>query len=688
MLFDNLWSGKHRRGKASENTGMSRRNAVLLIISFVGMLMKNLVFQSFVSGDNSYVPSPISPARYFSIAFLLNIAVAAILFAGVFLFSDKYKCIYAFAANIAVTAVYIGDTMYFRCFNSMPSALMLKLVGYVSHTKSSLFKWTSWFDLLFFVDIAVFIAVAYFTRHERKCIPVFTEKFGKRLIKFISAVTCAAAIIVFIPVLNTFGLCTDKYDTVYDAPYTIDDTKYFTVIGYHFGDVIDIISEKKKLSTEIDAEDYENICEFYEWHKQETDTSLIPERYKELEGIYKDKNLIVIQVEALENFVIGLEIDGKEITPNLNRFAKGGLYFDNIYEQVKCGNSSDYDFMLMTSVLPPDKVSFFNFYKNNSMCTINNVLGKKNYRSTYFNSSNDSVWDYQPVIEGTLGFDKSVLDYDRSEVFNNYISDRTLLEQVYNYFDGNEIRSEDDPNGKFYTHIVLTSSHTPFELPEEYNVIDCGSFNDTPAANYVNAVHYVDEQIGMFISKLREGGFLEDSVVLITGDHNGLHKYFPKETAKLVEKGCDWMSAVSEKEDSTLPLIIYSEASEIPNAAMKVSDPAGQIDILPTLMYLMGEDVSDCGFMGRNIFLPDSFAVLPDGRIIGSDNRLMTAPWEENDEDLPKADPAAEKRYKNIYCMYDVSDTIIKNDYLRIFNGGAPFKPVDIRTRDTSADKN
>lgn len=59
MLFDNLRSGKHRRGKASENTGMSRRNAVLLIISFVGMLMKNLVFQSFVSGDNSYVPSPI-----------------------------------------------------------------------------------------------------------------------------------------------------------------------------------------------------------------------------------------------------------------------------------------------------------------------------------------------------------------------------------------------------------------------------------------------------------------------------------------------------------------------------------------------------------------------------------------------------------------------------------------------------
>lgn len=322
------------------------------------------------------------------------------------------------------------------------------------------------------------------------------------------------------------------------------------------------------------------------------------------------------------------------------------------------------------------------------MCTINTILGKKNYRSTYFNSSNDSVWNYQPVIEGTLGFDKSVLDYDRSEVFNNYISDRTLLEQVYNYFDGNEIRSEDDPNGKFYTHIVLTSSHTPFELPEEYNVIDCGSFNDTPAANYVNAVHYVDEQIGMFISKLREGGFLEDSVVLITGDHNGVHKYFPKETAKLVEKGCDWLSAVSEKEDSTLPLIIYSEASETPNAAMKVSDPVGQIDILPTLMYLMGEDVSDCGFMGRNIFLPDSFAVLPDGRIIGSDNRLMTAPWEENDEDLPKADPAAEKRYKNIYCMYDVSDTIIKNDYLRIFNGGAPFKPVDIRTRDTSADKN
>ena len=66
----------------------------------------------------------------------------------------------------------------------------------------------------------------------------------------------------------------------------------------------------------------------------------------------KGKNLIYIQVESLENFVIGQKINGKEITPNLNKLVQSSLYFPNTFEQVNEGTSSDADLMVNTSMLP------------------------------------------------------------------------------------------------------------------------------------------------------------------------------------------------------------------------------------------------------------------------------------------------------------------------------------------------
>jgi len=46
-------------------------------------------------------------------------------------------------------------------------------------------------------------------------------------------------------------------------------------------------------------------------------------------------------MEALQHFVINSKMNGREITPNLNKLVKESLYFDNIYVQVAGGNTSD-----------------------------------------------------------------------------------------------------------------------------------------------------------------------------------------------------------------------------------------------------------------------------------------------------------------------------------------------------------
>jgi phosphoglycerol transferase MdoB-like AlkP superfamily enzyme len=113
---------------------------------------------------------------------------------------------------------------------------------------------------------------------------------------------------------------------------------------------------------------------------------------------------------------------------------------------------------------------------------------------------------------------------------------------------------------------------------------------------------------GEFYDKLETEGYLDNSVLIIYGDHEGIHKYY----------GAD---AELPKNDSKIPLII-----NIPGMKGFVSDKAGgQVDMMPTLAYLLGIDREKYApfVMGRNLFGKYSgSALLPDGFILeGADGK-------------------------------------------------------------------
>ena len=73
-----------------------------------------------------------------------------------------------------------------------------------------------------------------------------------------------------------------------------------------------------------------------------------------LTGVAKGKNLIIIQMESFQKFLVDLKIDGKEITPNINKLAHESQYFPNFYQNVGQGNTSDAEFVVNTSFyIPP-----------------------------------------------------------------------------------------------------------------------------------------------------------------------------------------------------------------------------------------------------------------------------------------------------------------------------------------------
>ena len=92
----------------------------------------------------------------------------------------------------------------------------------------------------------------------------------------------------------------------------------------------------------------------------------------DLFGAAKGKNLIVIQMEAFQNFAINREYNGQELTPFLNSLINDGetVYFDHYYYQVGSGNTSDAEFATNNSILGTMDSYTYTLYTQNYFCLL------------------------------------------------------------------------------------------------------------------------------------------------------------------------------------------------------------------------------------------------------------------------------------------------------------------------------
>ena len=88
---------------------------------------------------------------------------------------------------------------------------------------------------------------------------------------------------------------------------------------------------------------------------------------KELNKIAEGRNVIMIQVEALQNFVINKTYNGVELTPNINRLIRGDtIYFDHFYTNVGKGNTADAEFSALNSLYPSETRESYTLYEENN----------------------------------------------------------------------------------------------------------------------------------------------------------------------------------------------------------------------------------------------------------------------------------------------------------------------------------
>jgi len=340
-------------------------------------------------------------------------------------------------------------------------------------------------------------------------------------------------------------------------------------------------------------------------------------------GQYHGKNVILIQVEALQTFLIDKKYNGQEITPNVNALVAQSWYFPNMFSQISGGNTVDAEFTVNTSLLPPVAGAASLEYSNRLLPGLPRLLRNSLGYDAFTLHQNDVRFWNRKELYPALGFARY---WDRSYFKMKdkmwHASDQVL------FGDGMKVLETAEAKPKpFYAAFVTESSHVPWVAVRKnrYAIDVSAADSATAAGRYIGSISYTDKAIGEFLDALKKNGMYDDSIIVIYGDHgSAIDVVDTTQTGKnLVTKilGCPY----SWVDRQRIPLIIHLPQQKTAQVQTK---PLGQIDVMPTIADLVGLDISQVPHLGRSAFvdsgaLVEMRAYVPSGSFINNDVLFM-----------------------------------------------------------------
>lgn len=527
------------------------------------------------------------------------------------LFLKRRRCVWVlFAGNLLFSLLFLFDLWHFRAFGTFLSAHAISQAANLNHLSSSIWSMSRDEDVWLFFDIPLLLILVAIS-HERR-IPVQSHKRIAGALLGVTALYLLYAHYIF-DVSPERGQRQYLFTMCWAPSQTITG---LSPLGYHLFDTYYYITDSRPL---VLSESEKNDIEAWYKEKQEVRPD------NQFKGLFAGKNLIFIQVESLENFYLKHSVGGQEITPNLNKLLNNSLYFSNFYEQVSNGTTADAEFMANTSIYPLRRGTAYFRYPHNTYNSLPVLMKKQGYSTLAIHPDSKYYWNWQYNME-SIGYDLCLdsSNFIMDEQIGLGLSDGSLFRQVAPI-----IQERHSP---FLVFMVTLTNHTTFELPDKYKVLAPDEkFANTMLGASFHTVHYTDQQIGVFLDWLDQHKLLDNTVVVIYGDHTGVHKFYSQETNAITPTE-DWWQDNYHK----VPLIIYQKNL----SGQEISTAGGHVDILPTVAYLMGIEEQHYGntAMGRNLLnTTKDFAVLADGQYIGTaaseqDRSFAVDGWEIADK--------------------------------------------------------
>ncbi len=568
---------------------------------------------------------------------LLALSALIIVFLNKLVF--QRKAIYSLiVTDIIVSFVFFADTVYGRYYGIPLTIPILYQLGFMDDVAGSTFSLLRAKDLIFVVTIPVLITYAFYFRKTLK-----EKNTWKRNV--LIAILLVASVIGF----KWTASDVNRMHHAYERKNIAKDLGVYYFHGY---DIVDFAKNKWFTSTSMDEAELQVI----------TDYLLAKPSGPGPVALYDaDMNLVIIQVEAMQEFVVDLEIEGEMVTPFLNKLKEDALYFENIYHQVAAGNTSDAEFLLNVGLHPAPVGAVNYLHATNKFITLGELLKAKSYENTGFHGYQASFWNREVVYSNYM-FDDFISkeDFELDEIVGWAISDVSFYRQAM------DVSIQNSP---FYSFLVTLSSHHPYDAFIGYEPFT-GEYENTQVGNYLKSMRYVDESIEGLFERLETEGVLEETIVVIYGDHSGLYQDQKAALSGLLGLSDHYVAWESIQK---VPLwIVMPEAAKTGT----ISKTGGQVDILPTILDIMG--------LEHPLTLGESLLVEGPGYAIKRDGSIFTDDYYYNNNedrlyDLKSYEPveiteSMKEHLEMIKMDLKVSDLILKKN---LFNNEEFMKLVE-----------
>lgn len=494
---------------------------------------------------------------------LINPLPTAMLLIGIGLFFKGRKSYWIMVIIDFLLSLWLfSNILYYREFSDFLSTSIIKTSGSTSdNLGKSIAGITKGTDFLVFLDVVIIVLLIAFK--------VF--KIDVRRLKLKVSLLIEGLAVVLIGTNLTMaqkdrpGLLTRTFDNNYIVKY----------LGLNAFAVYDGVktAQNNAIMAKANHSDLKTVQSYI----KKNYIAPNPEYY----GVAKNKNVLVIHLESFQQFLIDYKWHGKEVTPNLNKLyhANDTISFDNFFNQVGQGKTSDAEMMLENSIFGLQSGSAMSSYgTSNTFESAPAILGQKaGYTSAVMHGGAGSFWNRDNAYK-SFGYDYFMpLSYyqNKKGYYLGYgIKDKLFFDQSIKYM-------EHLPQ-PFYLKMITVTNHYPYDLDKKNQSIDKTDTGDKTVDGYVQTAHYLDQAIGELMSYLKKSGLEKNTLIMLYGDHYGISGNHHKASAQLLDK--DSFNNFDNLQFQRVPLMFH-----MPGLKGGINHTyGGEIDVRPTLFNLLG----------------------------------------------------------------------------------------------------